>query len=169
MCGTLNPAWLGPTRTEALAVTDKHAAPSVNGSWHRASFGLADAESLTEAVAGGQAGLVAGVGGRRDPPPPFPRSVLSWSKNPATGRLHQAAIVPQDDGGPSPALLSLAYLSPSLLPFHSSSPSCFCYRVSPSCSSSSCSKGPPPLRSWQAQKGQRPGCEKLPRVWFFSE
>lgn len=43
VCVTLNPAWLRPTRTEALAVTDKHPAPSVNGTWHRASFGLADA------------------------------------------------------------------------------------------------------------------------------
>lgn len=54
--GALNPAWLRPNRTEALTVTDKRQAPSVKSTWHRASFSLADAKSMTEGLAGGQAG-----------------------------------------------------------------------------------------------------------------
>lgn len=37
-------------------MTDKRQAPSVKSTWHRASFSLADAKSMTEALAGGQAG-----------------------------------------------------------------------------------------------------------------
>ncbi|KAI4803804.1 hypothetical protein KUCAC02_025452 [Chaenocephalus aceratus] len=42
--------------TEALTVTDKRQAGSVKSTWHRAAFSLADAKSMTEALAGGQAG-----------------------------------------------------------------------------------------------------------------
>lgn len=45
--------WLRLNRTEALSVTDKRQALSVKSTWHQASFSLADAESLTEAPAGG--------------------------------------------------------------------------------------------------------------------
>lgn len=54
--GILNPVWLRPNRTEALTVTDKRQAPSVKSTRHQASFGLADAKSMTEALAGGQTG-----------------------------------------------------------------------------------------------------------------
>lgn len=54
--GMLNPVWLRPYRTEALTVTDKRPAPSVKSTWHQVSFSLADAKSMTEAPAGGQAG-----------------------------------------------------------------------------------------------------------------
>lgn len=52
---TLNPVWLRPNRTEALTVTDKRQAPPVKSTWHQASFSLADAKSMTEALAGGKA------------------------------------------------------------------------------------------------------------------
>lgn len=37
-------------------MSDKRQAPSVKSTWHQASFSLADAKSMTEALAGGQAG-----------------------------------------------------------------------------------------------------------------
>lgn len=54
--GTLNPVWLRLNRIEALTVTDKRQGPSVKSTWHQASFSLADAKSMTESLAGGQAG-----------------------------------------------------------------------------------------------------------------
>lgn len=54
--GALNPVWLRPNGTEALSVTDKRQAPLVKSTWHQASFSLADAKSMTEALAGGRAG-----------------------------------------------------------------------------------------------------------------
>ena len=52
----INPVWLRPNRTEALTVTDKRQTPSLKSTWHQASFSLADAKSMSEALAGGQAG-----------------------------------------------------------------------------------------------------------------
>lgn len=75
----LNPVWLRPNRTEALSVTDKRQAPSVKSTWHQASFSLADAKSMTEALAGGQAG---------DRPLLAPS--LSWVENPARGLLSES-------------------------------------------------------------------------------
>lgn len=64
---TLNPVWLRPNRTEALTVTDKRQAPPVKSTWHQASFSLADAKSMTEALAGGKASPPA-----QPPPSPAP-------------------------------------------------------------------------------------------------
>lgn len=65
----LNPVWPRPSRTEALTVTDKRQAPSVTRTWHRASFSLADAKSMTETLAGGRAG---GPPHPAHPTPPHP-------------------------------------------------------------------------------------------------
>lgn len=46
--------WLQLNRTEALSVTDKRQAPSAKSTWQQASFILADAESITKTLAGGQ-------------------------------------------------------------------------------------------------------------------
>lgn len=71
-CGgrVLNPVLPRWNRTEALTVTDKRQTPSVKSTWHQASFSLADAKNMTEALAGGQAG---------GPTPPY--SLLSWVEN----------------------------------------------------------------------------------------
>lgn len=53
---TVNPVWPRLNRTEVLPVTDKRQAPSAKSTWHQASFSLADAKSMTETLAGGQAG-----------------------------------------------------------------------------------------------------------------
>lgn len=111
---------------------------------------------MLKAVAGGQAG-----GG------PPPRSVLSWSENPATGRLYQRGIVHQDDDKPSAALHSLLYLSPSLMPFDSPAFSFCCGGPPPSSSSPSCSEVLPPLCGCQARKAWRLDVKNGPKFDFL--
>lgn len=108
---TLNPVWLRPNRTEALTVTDKRQAPPVKSTWHQASFSLADAKSMTEALAGGKASLPTPRSTPTPPGSPVPLApLLSWFENPATGLLYRRVIVGDDDDNLS---LSLCYLNPS--------------------------------------------------------
>lgn len=105
-------------------------------------------------MAGGQAGS--------GPPP---RSVLSWSENPATGRLYQRGIVPQDDDVLSAGLILCAIsahhsclLPLPLPPFVATSlpvpPLPRAQKVCPS------------VRLSSAERLEA-GCEKLPKVRFF--
>lgn len=99
------------------------------------------------------------VGGAAGGTPP--RCVLSWSENPATGRLHQGAIVEREDADLSRRSCLCLCLALLLLPL----PPSLSLPVPPL---------PPaqkvfPLRG--AVKHRKAGCGKLPKFdfFFFSE